>query len=198
MFTGIIEATARVIENTSGSLTLERPKHFTDLKKGSSVSVAGVCLTVVKLTKENMAFDVVPETLKRTTMGTLNVGDRVNLERALRVGDRFEGHIVQGHVDGVGIVRRSTKSTKSTRSSKSSRHTVLEISYLPHLKNLLVEKGSVAVDGVSLTIASLNDVTFSVALIPHTLAETTLGELKEGDTVNLEADILGKYRTNSR
>jgi len=234
MFTGIVEATARVLETTSSSIILERPKSFTDLQRGSSVAVSGVCLTVVKLTKSTMTFDVVPETLKRTTLGELVVEDRarrgevsaprsgagrsrVNLERALKVGDRFEGHIVQGHIDGVGKIMSVTPSPlrhaeelgtvlrdESSQSSDSpqddvpgvSKHVaeaMIVISYPPSLKALLVEKGSIAIDGVSLTIASINDETFSVALIPHTLKETTLGESEEGDEVNLEADVLGRY-----
>jgi riboflavin synthase len=225
VFTGIIEATAGVLEKSSSQLILDRPKGFTDVKRGSSISVSGVCLTVVKLTKESMAFDVVPETWKRTTLGTLVAKgrarrgeapkgrSRVNLERALlisrvipsrvelveaRIEGRFEGHIVLGHVDDVGTVEHVTLSGVSAEAdTKTKRPATLTNSYTSYHRGLLVEKGSIAVDGVSLTIASLNDETFSVALIPHTLAETTLGGLKEGDTVNLEADILGKYRTNS-
>lgn len=222
MFTGIIEATTRVLEKSPSQLVLARPRSFTDLKRGSSVAVSGVCLTIVGLEgrngrKDAMVFDVVPETLKRTTLGSLKVGDRVNLERALlisrvippagrslsegwsspakagRIEGRFEGHIVQGHIDGVGQVRKVSKVSKEGRESAHPSVGAMQIHYPSSLRGLLVEKGSIAVDGVSLTIAALDEDTFSVALIPHTLEETTLGERREGDMVNLEVDVIGKY-----
>lgn len=183
MFTGIIETTARVQECTSSGLIVERPKDFTDLRVGSSIAVSGACLTVVKLTQKSMVFDVVEETLKRTTLGNLKKGDWINLERALKVGSRFEGHIVQGHIDGVGKVVKVMNVMQGVE---------VTITYPPSLRGLIVEKGSIAVDGVSLTVIHVTKDEFSVALIPHTLQETTLGDLAKNDPVNLEADILVK------
>ena len=180
VFTGIIEATAGVLERTSDGLTIERPPLFSDLKIGSSICVSGVCLSVVELTPESMQFDVVQETWDRTKLGSLQKGDRVNLERAMKADSRLEGHIVQGHVDSVGEV----VSVEGDRVS---------ISYPENLRGQIDEKGSIAVDGVSLTVASVEGKTFTVALIPQTKEETTLGSLKEGDRVNLEGDILWKY-----
>ena len=150
---------------------------------GDSVAIAGVCLTVVESVEGRLAFDVVPETLSRTALGRLEPGGEVNLEPSLRVGDQLGGHYVQGHVDGVGRVRAVTPEGDGVRMSFDAPEAV---------GRYCVEKGSVAVEGVSLTITEVDDGGFAVALVPHTLAETTLGALQPGDEVNLEADVLGK------
>ena len=151
---------------------------------GDSVAIAGVCLTVVDGDRRTLAFDAVPETLERTTLGRLAAGSAVNLEPALRAGEPLGGHYVQGHVDGTGRVR-------SVEPEGDGRRVWIDAP--PEVLRYCVEKGSVTVDGVSLTIAALDDAGFAVALVPHTLAVTTLGSLAAGDEVNLEADVLAKY-----
>ena len=146
---------------------------------GDSVAVAGVCLTVAARDSGVLAFDVVPETLERTTLGALEAGDPVNVEPSLRAGDPLGGHIVQGHVDGVGQLRERAELTWFDAP--------------PDLVRYCVEKGSIAVDGTSLTVAATDDAGFAVALVPHTLEATTLGRLESGDPVNLEVDVLAKY-----
>lgn len=178
MFTGIIEATAKVLERTSGVLVLARPASFDDMKIGSSICVSGVCLSVVSFDQNQMQFDVVAETWSKTKLGSLNAGDQVNLERALRADGRFEGHVVQGHVEGVAEVIALTKD-----------HPLLTIRLPQDLLRFIIPKGSITIDGVSLTIAGTGTDTCSVALIPHTLAHTTLGSLKTGDRVNIETDV---------
>ncbi len=185
MFTGLIESTAEVTNRTENQIAVTRPAIFDDVKTGSSIAVSGVCLSIVKLTDTEMTFDVHEETWSRTKLGSLNKGDRVNLERALKADGRFEGHIVQGHVDAVGEC--------SNAAMQQCSNTVLKIMFPQELKGLIVEKGSIAIDGVSLTVCEVRDTEFAVVLIPHTLEGTTLGALAEGDDVNLEADILGKY-----
>lgn len=184
MFTGIIEATARVLDLTPRGLTVGRPKSFTDLRIGSSVCVAGVCLSVVKLTKTSMQFDVIPETLKKSRLGSLTKGDRVNLERALKASDRFDGHVVQGHVEGVGVVMNNT----------SLFHLRIPIG----LMGAVFSKGSITIDGVSLTVAKIDGGHIWIALIPHTLKYTTLGELEKGDLVNVETDLFLRGDMNIR
>jgi riboflavin synthase len=151
---------------------------------GASIAVNGACLTVVEATPTQVVFEAVRETLDRTSLGDLRTGSRVNLERALRADGRLDGHIVQGHVDGTGRVRALERRADDVR---------LAVECAPELAKQLVPKGSVAVDGVSLTLVSVSDTGFDVALIPHTLAETNLGDRRPGDRVNLEADVLGKY-----
>lgn len=186
MFTGIIEATAKVTESENGTLVLERPKAFTDIKEGSSIAVSGVCLSVVYMNKKCIHFNVVPETKKRTTLGSYQKGNLVNLERAMRADGRLDGHVVQGHVEGVGEVVKKAK-------SKKDGETLLVI-FLPRdLLPFVVPKGSIAIDGVSLTVASLHNALVTVALIPHTMERTTLGSLEKGDRVNIETDILARY-----
>ncbi|UPA23041.1 riboflavin synthase [Candidatus Peribacteria bacterium] len=187
MFTGIIEATAGVLKSTDGSLILERPAMFDDIKLGASICVSGVCLSIVAFDDQSMRFDVIDETLSKTTLGDLKSGDVVNLERALKVSDRFEGHIVQGHVEGTTDIGHWTLDIG-----------VLEIVLPDALVPFVIEKGSIAIDGVSLTVASMVDAVCTVALIPHTLSNTTLGSLKTGDRVNIETDILGRYILSSR
>lgn len=191
MFTGIIEATAEVLERTSKELLLERPASFQDIAIGSSIAVSGACLTIATLTKKTIAFDVHEETWKRTKLGSLVPGDLVNLERAMSAHGRFEGHIVQGHVDCV--TRVCSEGATRTGGTKADTSLLMTFEFPSSLHGLVVEKGSVTIDGVSLTIVSVDAKTFTVALIPHTLKETTLGTLKKGDVVNIEADILGKY-----
>lgn len=183
MFTGIVEATGKVAALADGRLVVSSPL-LVDVPIGASVSVAGVCLTVVEHGGEGTRFDVVPENLDRTTLGSLEVGDLVNLELAMPSAGRFDGHIVQGHVDGVGtVVSMRDDHGRVTLTIAPPR------GLMPHI----AEKGSIAVDGVSLTVASVEDDTFSVALIPHTLGVTTLGGLATGDRVNLETDVIAKY-----
>ena len=153
-------------------------------KIGDSVAVSGVCLTVVERSAHSLAFEAGPETLARTNLGELRVGDRVNLERALAVGDRLGGHIVQGHVDGMGrIAKRERQGDWET----------IWFSCPPNLARTMVPKGSIAVDGVSLTLVEVAGDRFSVALIPHTLAATTLGSKPVGASVNLETDLISKH-----
>jgi len=152
-------------------------------KHGDSICINGVCLTVTGINENVVAFDVIRETLDKTTLGRKTSGDRVNIERSLRVGDRFDGHFVQGHVDGTATVGRIQAST--------SEH-VVWLAPQAHLMPFMIPKGSVAIDGVSLTIAAVDGDRFSVALIPTTLDRTTFGAMKAGDTVNIESDIIAR------
>jgi riboflavin synthase len=165
-------------------LVVNAPETAAAAAVGDSISVSGVCLTITEARDGALAFDAVPETLRRTSLASLTAGDAVNLEPALRAGEPLGGHYVQGHVDGVGTVRSVEPEGDDVQAW---------IDAPPALLRYLVEKGSIAVDGVSLTVAAVADTGFAVALIPHTLAETTLGALAPGDTVNLEVDILAKY-----
>jgi riboflavin synthase len=183
MFTGIVLELGTVTAFDGSRLVVAAPETAVCAHVGDSVSVAGVCLTVVELDGERLAFDVVPETLSRTALGGVEPGGSVNLEPSLRVGDRLGGHVVQGHVDAVGSVRSVTLEGDSRRVWIDAPQAVLAY---------CIEKGSVAVDGVSLTVAAFDDDGFEVALIPHTLAVTTLGRVEPGDELNLEADVLGK------
>lgn len=188
MFTGIVRELGAV-ESVEGGpdgvrLRVRAPQTAAGEELGGSVAVEGVCLTVKEVDAGVLAFDAVPETLARTTLGRLRPGDPVNVEPALRAGDPLGGHIVQGHVDGVGRVRAVTPEGDGVR---------LEVEAPPELLRYCVEKGSVAVAGVSLTVAALDEETFAAALIPHTLAVTTLGCLSAGDAVNLEVDVLAKH-----
>lgn len=181
MFTGIIESMAKVLDRRSDALTLERPATFDDVKIGSSIAVSGVCLTVTQLDREKLSFDVMPETTARTTIGILAIGDRVNLERALPAQGRFEGHVVQGHVEGTGEVMGVERIGHDVR---------LTIRIPADLGRAIVPKGSICLDGVSLTVAAAGPETCTVALIPMTLASTTLGNKRMGDRVNIETDVL--------
>jgi riboflavin synthase len=188
VFTGIVRERGRVaaVESRGGGvrLRIEAPRTAGEAAVGDSVAIGGVCLTVVDGAEGTLAFDAVPETLARTALAGLGVGDPVNVEPAVRAGEPLGGHVVQGHVDGVGRVR-------SVEPEGDGRRVWLDAP--PELLRYCVEKGSVAVDGVSLTVAALDDAGFAVALVPHTLAATTLGVLTRGDDVNLEADVLAKY-----
>ncbi len=190
MFTGIIEEIGAIIGieelPDARRLTIRGPIVTSDARHGDSIAVSGVCLTAVELGDERFTADVMRQTLELTTLGHRAIGDHVNLERAARVDARLGGHIVQGHVDGVGTV---------IAVSPSADWTVVAIAPPEHLLRYLVAQGSVTVDGTSLTVASLDDTAgeFTVSLIPTTLAETTLGSLEVGDHVNLEVDVLAKY-----
>ena len=183
MFTGIVRELGRVEAVDGSRLVVAAPETAATAGLGDSVAVAGVCLTVVANEDGRLAFDAVPETLSRTALGSLRTGDAVNVEPSLRVGDPLGGHVVQGHVDSVGRVRSVTQEGDGRRVWVGAPETVVRY---------CIEKGSIAVDGASLTIAAFNDEGFEVALIPHTLAVTTLGSLEPGEEVNLEADVLGK------
>jgi riboflavin synthase len=183
VFTGIVAGRGTIRSFESGRLVVETPLPL-EAAIGDSVSVDGVCLTVVERDGRMLAFDVVPETLSRSTFDGAVAGAAVNLEPALRAGDSLGGHFVQGHVDGVGRVREVEPEENGRR---------LWIDAPPDVLRYCIEKGSIAVSGVSLTIARLDESGFEVALVPHTLATTTLGSLAAGDTVNLEADLLGKH-----
>jgi riboflavin synthase len=188
MFTGLIREVGRVVSVEGGDdgvrLTLDAPASARDAQIGDSIAIDGVCLTVVARGGVNLAFDAVPETLARTTLATLESGSRVNLEPALRAGEPLGGHYVQGHVDGVAAVR-------STEPEGDGKRIWFDIP--TELLRYIVEKGSVAVHGTSLTVAAADDTGFAVALIPHTLAATNLGDLDEGSRVNVEVDVLAKY-----
>ncbi|HEU5214393.1 MAG TPA: riboflavin synthase [Gaiellaceae bacterium] len=183
MFTGIVREVGTVASFDGSRLVVAAPATAAGAGVGDSVSVAGVCLTVVEADDGRLAFDVVPETVSRSALGGLDSGAGVNLEPSLRVGDQLGGHVVQGHVDAVGRIRSVTPEGDSRRVWVDAPERVL---------GYCIEKGSIAVDGVSLTVAAFDGDGFEVALIPHTLAVTTLGGLEPGDEVNLEADVLGK------
>lgn len=186
MFTGIIEATAVILHATSSGLTIARPPIFDDVRHGSSVCVSGVCLTVTALDAMTLSFDVIPETWERTTLGDLQPGKSVNLERALRADGRLDGHIVQGHIEGVGEILTIAPSPDPTVST----HHTLEVSLPKLLHPFVIPKGSITIDGVSLTVAALKEKSCILALIPTTLRETTLGTLRIGDHVNMETDMI--------
>jgi riboflavin synthase len=188
MFTGIVEELGRVVALDAGAdsarLTVAGPLVTSDAAHGDSIAVNGVCLTVVDHDSEQFTVDVMAETLDRSSLGTLSPGDPVNLERAMAASSRFGGHIVQGHVDGT---------TRILARTPGDRWEVVQFGLPNALARYVVEKGSITVDGVSLTVSSVDDVTFSVSLIPTTLALTTLGHKEVGDIVNLEVDVLAKY-----
>jgi riboflavin synthase len=180
VFTGIVRELGRVEALEGDRLRVLAPETGAEARPGDSVAVNGVCLTVTDVRDGVLAFDVVRETLARSTLGRLRPGTPLNLEPALRAGDPLGGHIVQGHVDGVGRVRAVTDEG-------------LEIEAPPGILRYCVEKGSIAVEGVSLTVAGLDEGSFSVALVPHTRVATNLGGLAAGDEVNLEVDVIAKY-----
>ena len=190
MFTGIVEEIGEVVAVRSTDdvmvLTVRGPLVASDARLGDSIAVNGVCLTVVDLAGDAGVFSVelVPETLKRTGLADVGTGTRVNLERAVAVGGRLGGHIVQGHVDGVSTLLGRRPGPRSDE---------LHFSLAPDPARYVVEKGSITVDGVSLTVAGVRGDSFTVALIPTTLAHTTLGALAAGDTVNIEVDVVAKY-----
>jgi riboflavin synthase len=184
VFTGIVEERGRVRSLHDTRLVVGCGTVVADAEPGASIAVNGVCLTVVDGSDDALAFDLAPETLARSTLGDLAPGDAVNLERPVTLATRLGGHLVQGHVDGVGTVEAVERDGQSA---------TLRISLSDGLGRYMVEKGSVAVDGVSLTVAGINEAGFTVALIPHTLSATSLGERHPGDGVNVEVDVLAKY-----
>ena len=188
MFTGIVEEVGRIVAiehgRESAVLRAHGPQVSSDATHGASIAVNGVCLTVVDASEGTVSFDVMAETLARSNLGTLTPGDPVNLERAMAATDRFGGHIVQGHVDGTGHVVRRTP---------SDRWEVVRLSLPPDLERYVVHKGSLTVDGVSLTVSAIGDGFCEVSLIPTTLALTTLGRKNVGEAVNYEVDVIAKY-----
>jgi riboflavin synthase len=189
VFTGIVREIGRVVAFEGGVadgavLVVEALETAPTVEVGGSVSIDGCCLTVEDVTDTRMRFHAVPETLQRTSLGRLVPGDAVNVEPALRAGEPLGGHHVQGHVDGTGTVRSVEASGEGSR---------VTIEVAPELLRYCVEKGSITVDGVSLTLASVASDAFEIALIPHTLAVTTLGTVAPGRQVNLEVDVLAKY-----
>lgn len=187
MFTGLVQATARVLTvspvNGIKKLTVIRPEQLGDIKLGESISVNGVCLTVSQLTERELNFDIGIETLQKTTLSDLKVQDSLNLEMSLTLKDKLGGHLVSGHIDGKGCVEKLVHASDCLE---------LEISVSEDLTRWMVSKGSVAVNGVSLTINKLSPVRFSVMLIPETIKRTNLGALKVGDFVNIECDQIVK------
>jgi riboflavin synthase len=188
MFTGIIEEIGRVEQaSPSGGnlkLRINAPEITSDLKPGDSININGACQTVIEVKDNYFTVEAVEETLKRTTLGQLKSGDGMNLERALRASDRLGGHLVFGHVDFVGRIKSINRRDQSW---------LFEFEFLQDYKNQFVEKGSVAVDGISLTVVQVSDDSFTVSVIPFTIKETTLGTKSIGDPVNIETDMIGKY-----
>jgi riboflavin synthase len=196
MFTGIINGTGTIksitgskrTSNSDRRIRLELGRVGRGLKIGDSVSVNGTCLTVIVLKKTAAEFEIVKETMDRTTLGSFKDGDSVNIERSLKLSDRFEGHIVLGHVDGVGEISDVIKFPAEIKMWIRVKG--------KEMMKYLVPKGSVTVDGISLTVVDVGKYKFSVALVPHTVSKTTIGTKVRGDTVNLEFDILSKYLAN--
>ena len=188
MFTGLVEEVGSVaaVTPTDGGvrLQIDADKVLGDVALGDSIAIDGVCLTVTGFDAESFNVEAVAETLARTAISDRGAGSRVNLERALRVGDRLGGHIVQGHVDGTGTIAAVAREGEGLR---------IQVAADPSVLRYVVEKGSITVDGVSLTVAARDADAFAVALIPHTLAVTTLGDVVEGRRVNLEVDMVAKY-----
>ena len=188
MFTGIVEelgSVRRVLPGSrAGKIVIAAHKVLEGTRTGDSIAVNGVCLTVVALGDDEFTADVMPETLRKTGLGQLKVGDPVDLERAMAADGRFGGHIVSGHIDGTGRIREMRQEQNAV---------VVSIEAPAHIMRLIVEKGSIAIDGISLTVASVAQASFTVSIIPHTAAETVLLKKRAGDMLNLENDIVGKY-----
>ncbi|MCF6265341.1 MAG: riboflavin synthase [Desulfuromusa sp.] len=188
MFTGLIQSVGKVhsLKRQGDSAQLQISNHFSDadLQLGESIAVNGACLTVTAWTRSNFTVDISPETMNCTTLGALQPNQRVNLERALSLADRLGGHLVSGHIDCVATVRRRYQDQNSIR---------FEFAVPSEVMRYLVEKGSVAVDGISLTVNKVEQNMFSVAVIPHSLEMTTLSNCREGSQVNIETDLLGRY-----
>jgi len=185
LFTGIIEERGKVIElSPKGALKVGASLVLEETNPGESIAVSGVCLTVVDMTASTFTVDVMPETLKRSTLGSLRPGAPVNLERAVQAGGRLGGHLVNGHVDGVGTVRSRRQQGNAV---------FFDIDVETEVSKYMVSKGSVTVDGISLTVVEARPAGFSVSIIPHTLAQTTLDDARVGTRVNIEVDIIAKY-----
>lgn len=188
MFTGIIEGLGTIADirpaGQGKRLAVNADFELEETKIGDSISVSGVCLTVVMLENKRFHVDVSPETLTMTTFGRTKIGDRVNLERALRLSGRIDGHLVSGHIDGIGVVKQK---------KPLSNAIIVSIGVPESLSRYMIKKGSIAVDGISLTINNCNPSSFDVSIIPHTAKLTTLGFCKVGNLVNIETDMIGKY-----
>lgn len=186
MFTGLIEEVGHVRRNfpSSGKISIFAKTVLDGMKEGGSIAVNGVCLTVTDFDQCSFTADVTPETLHRSTLNSLSSGRMVNLERPVAANSRFDGHFVSGHIDGIGQI---------SSVSRDGNAVIITIETIPKLLGFIVEKGSVAVDGISLTVASVGNREFSLSIIPHTGISTTLVKKKSGDKVNIETDIIGKY-----
>ena len=188
MFTGIVEELGKVVSVKNGEkssvLTINGKLIFEDMHIGDSIAVNGVCLTVTSKTNDTFTADVMAETLRRSSLGSLKVGSYVNLERAMAANGRFGGHIVSGHIDGTGEIESFVREDNAVWVTVKTPEKLLKY---------IIEKGSIAIDGISLTVAYVDDKCFKVSLIPHTGANTTLLDKKPGDIVNLENDVVGKY-----
>ena len=188
MFTGIVEEIGKIAGIQKGAksavLTIQADKVLEDVHIGDSIAVNGVCLTVTSFEKNTYTADVMNETLQRSSLGSLSIGSSVNLERAMAANGRFGGHIVSGHIDGTGTI------TQVKRDDNAIWYTIMAEA---SLMKYIVEKGSITIDGISLTVATVSDTDFQVSIIPHTQANTVLSDRKTGDVVNLETDIIGKY-----
>jgi riboflavin synthase len=188
MFTGIIEGLGTISGISSAGrgkrLVIDTDFQLHQTKIGDSISVSGACLTVVKIEPRRFEVDVSPETLKTTTFGNAKIGERVNIERAMRISDRIDGHLVSGHIDGMGTIKHRQETGNAV---------IVTIAVPGALTRYMITKGSVAVDGISLTINSYGSNAFTVSIIPHTATITTIGVKDKGDLVNIEADMIGKY-----
>ena len=188
MFTGIIEEIGEVSSIKKGAqsavITIRARKVLEDMHLGDSIAVNGICLTTVSIGRDSYSADVMHETLRRTNLGDLRSGSKVNLERAMAADGRFGGHMVAGHVDGTGTISSMTRDDNAIWMTIDTKAEILKY---------IIEKGSIAIDGISLTVAAVTDKNFSVSVIPHTGLHTTLLDKKPGDTVNLENDLVGKY-----
>jgi riboflavin synthase len=188
MFTGIIQELGKIqkVESKKGNKTfvVKASKILKKKKKGQSIAVNGACVTIVKLTKNSFTFEAIAETLEKTNLGVLKKSDEVNLEPALKIGQELDGHLVQGHIDTKGTVLSFKEENK---------HIILRIEFPMEMSRFMAFKGSITINGVSLTISHLQDKSFGVDLIPHTLKNTNLGKLTKGDKVNLEVDMISKY-----
>ena len=188
LFTGIVEETGVIralgMSGHSGEISIRAKKVLEGTRIGDSIAVNGICLTVTSLRPDGFTADIMPETVSRSSLKSAAAGDRVNLERAMAADGRFGGHIVSGHIDGTGTIRSMTRDENAVW---------VRIEAEPGILKYIVEKGSITIDGISLTVAAVTDRDFSVSIIPHTGSETTLLTRREGDTVNLETDILAKY-----
>ena len=184
MFTGIIEEIGRVISTQSGKITIAATDVLQGMEPGESIAVNGACLTVTNLNLTSFSADIMPETLRRTNLGLLSAGDGVNLERPLALGGRLGGHLVQGHVDATGRVASVIWDEGAV---------IIRIEAPPEVMHYIVEKGFIAVDGISLTVVTKNTSSFRVSVVDYTREHTTLGERRVGDSVNLEADVIAKY-----